>query len=142
MKTTAPSAPARRSLRAVWRLWRDKTRHWQSLEDLPSISVSQENFEVLENPEAFRRTLLALIANARQRILLAALYLQDDDGGREVLEALHAAKAVYPELDVGVFVDWHRAQRGLIGKARSEGNAAMYRAMAERLGPVPAWDRL
>ncbi len=94
-----------------------------------------ENFEVLEGPEAYRRTLLSLIAGARQRILLAALYLQDDDGGREVLEALHAAKAAHPELDVAVFVDWHRAQRGLIGKARSAGNAAMYRALAERFGP-------
>jgi CDP-diacylglycerol--serine O-phosphatidyltransferase len=94
-----------------------------------------ENFEVLENPEAFRRTLLALIAGARQRIVLATLYLQDDDGGREILEALYAAKAACPELANTVFVDWHRAQRGLIGKAKSSGNATMYRAMAERFGP-------
>jgi len=94
-----------------------------------------ENFEVLEGPGAFRETLLSLIGEARQRILLAALYLQDDDGGREVLEALHAAKAAHPDLEVAVFVDWHRAQRGLIGKAKSAGNAAMYREMALRLGP-------
>ena len=135
MKAIRTPAPARRSLRSVWRLWRDKTRHWQALENLPCIPLDKENFEVLEGPEAFRHTLLALIAEARQRILLSALYLQDDDGGREVLEALHAAKAAHPDLDVAVFVDWHRAQRGLIGKARSEGNAAMYRAMSERLGP-------
>lgn len=94
-----------------------------------------ENFEVLESPEAYRRTLLSLIAEARQRILIPTLYLQDDDGGREILQALHDAKAARPELEVTVFVDWHRAQRGLIGKDRSAGNAAMYRAMAERLGP-------
>ena len=74
-----------------------------------------ENFAVLENPQAYRETLLSLIAGARQRILLAALYLQDDDGGREVLAALYAAKAAHPELEIAVFVDWHRAQRGLIG---------------------------
>ena len=94
-----------------------------------------ENFAVLENPQAYRETLLTLIAGARQRILLAALYLQDDDGGREVLAALYAAKAAHPELEIAVFVDWHRAQRGLIGKTKSEGNAALYRAMAQRLGP-------
>ena len=40
-----------------------------------------ENFAVLENPQAYRESLLTLIAGARQRILMAALYLQDDDGG-------------------------------------------------------------
>jgi len=94
-----------------------------------------ENFQVLPGPDTFRETLLSLIGEARQRIFLAALYLQDDDGGREVLEALHAAKAAHPDLEIAVFVDWHRAQRGLIGKAKSAGNAAMYREMALRFGP-------
>jgi CDP-diacylglycerol--serine O-phosphatidyltransferase len=124
-----------RSLPSVWRSWREKTRDWRVLDNLPTIPVMAENFETLEGPEAYRRTLLSLIAEARQRILLATLYLQDDDGGREVLEALHAAKTARPELEVAVFVDWHRAQRGLIGKDRSMGNVAMYRAMGERFGP-------
>ncbi|MDR1934990.1 MAG: CDP-diacylglycerol--serine O-phosphatidyltransferase, partial [Candidatus Accumulibacter sp.] len=127
--------PGPRSLPAVWRSWREKTRNWKALDNLPAIPVTAENFETLEGPDTYRRTLLSLIAGARQRVLLATLYLQDDDGGREILEALHAARAARPELEIAVFVDWHRAQRGLIGKARSEGNAAMYRAMAERFGP-------
>ncbi|MDR3088165.1 MAG: CDP-diacylglycerol--serine O-phosphatidyltransferase [Azoarcus sp.] len=128
-------SPEPRSLPAVWHSWREKTRNWIAIDKLPAIPVMAENFEVLESPEAYRRTLLALIAEARQRILIPTLYLQDDDGGREILQALYAAKAAHPELEVAVFVDWHRAQRGLIGKGRSEGNAAMYRAMAERFGP-------
>jgi CDP-diacylglycerol--serine O-phosphatidyltransferase len=124
-----------RSLPAVWRRWREKIRDWKAVDNLPAIPVMAENFGSLENPEAYRRTLLSLIAGARQRILLATLYLEDDDGGREILEALYAAKAARPELEVAVFVDWHRAQRGLIGKAESEGNVALYRAMAERCGP-------
>ena len=94
-----------------------------------------ENFEVLDTPQTYRETLLTLIGEAKERILLAALYLQDDDGGREVLSALYAAKAAHPDLEIAVFVDWHRAQRGLIGKAKSDGNAAMYREMAQRFGP-------
>lgn len=43
---------------------------------------------------------------------------------------LYAAKAARPELEIAVFVDWYRAQRGLIGKAKPAGNAAMYREMA------------
>lgn len=70
-----------------------------------------ENFDALENPTVYRQTLLGLIAAARHRILIAALYLQDDDGGREVLEALYAAKAATPELEIAVFVDWHRARQ-------------------------------
>lgn len=105
------------------------------LEARPCIPVPAGDFETLEGPEAFRLKLLELIGRARTRILLAALYLQDDDAGREVLEALYAAKAAHPALRVTVLVDLHRAQRGLIGKVRSEGNAALYKEMARRLGP-------
>lgn len=75
-----------------------------------------------------------MIGQARSRILITALYLQDDDAGREILEALYAAKSAQPQLDISVYVDWHRAQRGLIGKGRSAGNAALYKNMASRLG--------
>jgi len=94
----------------------------------------------LTGPLEFRETLLGLIAQASERILIATLYLQDDDAGREVLSALYAAKAARPALEIAVFVDWHRAQRGLVGKTRSAGNATLYREMARRLGPgVPVY---
>ena len=105
------------------------------LADLPSIPVPAAGVETLAGPDAFRRRLLELIAQARTRILMPVLYLQDDEAGREVLEALYAAKAAHPALEIAVFVDWHRAQRGLIGKTRSPGNAAWYKSMAARLGP-------
>ena len=71
---------------------------------------------------------------------MCALYLQDDDAGGEVLAALYAAKAERPTLQIAIFVDWHRAQRGLIGRAKSAGNAALYAEMAARLGPgVPIY---
>ena len=101
---------------------------------MPCIPVAVERVSVLSEPAAFREALLALIAQAQSRILIATLYLQDDDAGREVLDALYAAKAAQPQLAISVFVDWHRAQRGLIGKGRSAGNAALYKEMASRLG--------
>lgn len=116
------------------RVWRSLRSPLQLLGDLPSIPIAAADISVLNAPSDFREKLLELIAGARSRILIAALYLQDDEAGREVLSALYAAKQAYPQLEIGVFVDWHRAQRGLIGKARSEGNAALYRQMAERLG--------
>ena len=74
------------------------------------------------------------IANARARIYLAALYLQDDTAGREIMDALYAAHRRRPSMEIVVFVDWHRAQRGLIGKDQNANNAAMYREYATRLG--------
>ncbi|OZB61511.1 MAG: phosphatidylserine synthase [Lysobacterales bacterium 14-68-21] len=104
------------------------------LDGMPAFAVPARSIETLPGPAVFRERLLAAIAAAERRIVIVALYLEDDDGGREVLEALYAAKARRPTLDIAVFVDWHRAQRGLIGKARSEGNAGMYRAWARERG--------
>lgn len=106
----------------------------ERLDGMPAFAVPAQAVETLSGPAVFRERLLAAIAAAERRIVIVALYLEDDDGGREVLEALYAAKARRPTLDIAVFVDWHRAQRGLIGKARSEGNAGMYRAWARERG--------
>ena len=126
-----PTRTAR--LVSAWQRWRGVVE--PAPEALPCIAVPASGIEALAGPESFRETLLTLIAGARQRILIAALYLQDEDAGREVLAALHAAKKAQPQLDVAIFVDWHRAQRGLIGKAKSAGNAALYKEMAQRFGP-------
>lgn len=105
-----------------------------TLDALPAFAVPADAISGLSGPVAFRETLLRLIAQARERILIVALYLQDDAAGREVLEALYAARARRPSLQISVLVDWHRAQRGLIGKRRSAGNAGLYQAMAQQRG--------
>lgn len=107
---------------------------------LPRFPLQADAVSTLLSTAAFRETLLARIATAERRIYLCALYLQDDEGGAQVLDALYAAKAARPELDVAVWVDWHRAQRGLIGAAPQQGNAAWYRSQAERRGlDVPVY---
>ncbi|MEF8729958.1 MAG: CDP-diacylglycerol--serine O-phosphatidyltransferase [Accumulibacter sp.] len=105
------------------------------LAGLPGVAVAAADVRTLAGPAEFRSALLEHIALARRRIVLAALYLQDDAAGREVLAALHAARAAHPGLQIAVFVDWHRAQRGLIGKVATAGNAALYAEMARRHGP-------
>ena len=138
-KTSSP--PARTSaLAKAWRRLRGRADPGPALDDLPCIPVAADRVLTLTGPVAYRETLLRLIAQARERILIATLYLQDDDAGREVLSALYAAKAARPGLEIAVFVDWHRAQRGLIGTTKSEGNATLYRELARRLGPgVPVY---
>mgnify|MGYP002661582314 FL=1 len=104
----------------------------QLLARLPQIAVAADQFQVLNSAKDFKSRILSLIAGATQRIYLIALYLQDDEAGREILSALYAAKQRNPALDIKVFVDFHRAQRGLIGKGKQGGNHLMYQAMAAR----------
>lgn len=97
------------------------------LEGLPKLALATSNFDILPSARTFKEKLLELIENAQQRIYISALYLQDDEAGREILEAIYQAKQAKPALDVKIFVDFHRAQRGLIGKGKNEGNAKFYR---------------
>ena len=107
---------------------------------LPTIAQNPDKFEVLLSAQEFRTRLLEEISRATTRISLVALYLEDDEAGREILTALYEAKQKNPDLDVSVCVDWHRAQRGLIGAESSEGNAAMYKEFAEKYQhPVPVY---
>lgn len=90
--------------------------------------------QVLSGPAEFRSVLLERIGLARHRIILVALYLQDDPSGRDIMDALYAAHRANPALEIQVLVDLHRARRGLIGKSKSPGNAAMYQEYAARYG--------
>ena len=96
------------------------------------IVVSDTDIEVFSSPKQYKQQLLSLIANATQRIYITALYLQDDEAGREILHALYQAKAKTPALVINVFVDYHRGQRGLIGEKESLGNRALYLTLAEQ----------
>ncbi len=97
-----------------------------------NLVISNDNIEIFSTPRQYKQELLSLIANARRRIYITALYLQDDEAGREILHALYKAKENTPELDINVFVDFHRGQRGLIGEKESLGNRALYLALAEK----------
>jgi CDP-diacylglycerol--serine O-phosphatidyltransferase len=100
--------------------------------NLPSIGINKEDIGVLFSPKDYKILLLQLIATAKARIYITALYLQDDEAGREILDALYQAKEKLPKLDVCVFVDAHRAQRGLIGEGEQSGNKAMYLAFDKK----------
>ncbi|MGY4026927.1 CDP-diacylglycerol--serine O-phosphatidyltransferase [Aeromonas rivuli] len=100
------------------------------LANLPQIAVAAQQFQTLYSARDFKSRILSLIQHARQRIYLVALYLQDDEAGREIMAALYAAKQRNPALDIKLFVDFHRAQRGLIGKGKQGGNHLMYQEMA------------
>lgn len=106
-----------------------------------SMPVPQQGFaltpqaiEVLPDAAAYRTCLLERIASATRRIVIVALYLQEDEAGQEVLDALYRAKAARPSLQILIVVDWFRARRGLLGAGRQPGNAAWYQAQREHHG--------
>ena len=94
-----------------------RSKHQQHLAQLPKLPQSVDDVQTLYCPKVFRSTLLDLIGLATKRIYLVALYLEQDDAGRDVMNALYQAKLQRPELEICVLVDWHRAQRGRIGAA-------------------------
>ena len=99
---------------------------------MKSTVVNINDIQVFNSPEQYKQQLLLLIAAARTRIYITALYLQGDDAGKEVLHALYQAKKNNPSLEVKIFVDFHRAQRGLIGEKNSLGNRAVYLELEEQ----------
>lgn len=113
-----------------------RNKYQQHLAQLPKIPQAAADVQTLHSPELFRATLLDLIQQAKRRIYLVALYLEQDDGGQGILNALYNAKRLNPDLDIRVLVDWHRAQRGRIGDVAANTNADWYCDMAEKYPDV------
>ncbi|MFI3246468.1 MAG: CDP-diacylglycerol--serine O-phosphatidyltransferase [Ferrimonas sp.] len=108
----------------------------QWLQSLDSVSMAADQVEVITSTQGYRERLISMIRSAKKRIYIAALYLQNDDAGQAILTELYQAKALRPELDIQVLVDFHRAQRGLIGKGPQQGNDQFYREWAAKYAPT------
>lgn len=108
-----------------------RNKHQQHLAQLPKLTQSVDDVEFFYSPSHFRENLLEKIASATRRIYIIALYLEQDDAGKAILNALYDAKRLRPELEICVLVDWHRAQRGRIGAAAANTNADWYCRMAQ-----------
>ena len=105
------------------------------LTQLKKLPILSNNVECLLSTKAFKLKLFDKINTATKRIYLAALYLEADDAGNEVLEALYAAKNRHPDIDIVVCIDFHRAQRGLIGAEKGgDTNTTWYQKVAALRG--------
>jgi CDP-diacylglycerol---serine O-phosphatidyltransferase len=91
-----------------------------------AIALHKEDIKLWFRPNEYKQQLLSLIAGARQRIYLCALYLQTDEAGLEILSALYQAQQCNPALEIKLFVDYHRALRGLIGQKQGASNRDGY----------------
>ncbi len=97
---------------------------------LPATAIQADAVQLFCHATDYKQQLLQLIAQAKKRILITALYLQADEAGEQILRALFTAKQQNPSLDVRIYVDFHRARRGLIGQSGGRTNADFYRAVA------------
>jgi CDP-diacylglycerol--serine O-phosphatidyltransferase len=77
-----------------------------------------------------------MIASAKKRICIVVLYLENDDGGTTIMDALYSAKKSRPELDISILVDRHRAQRNRIGISDGTTNADWYYELAQRYSSI------
>ena len=94
---------------------------------LSTFKISKDDLSILPSTKGYQSKIFELIKSAKKRIYITALYLQDDAAGAAVLTALYEAKQKNPKLDIKVFVDFLRAQRGLVGHTKSIGNVRLYR---------------
>ncbi|WP_341765292.1 CDP-diacylglycerol--serine O-phosphatidyltransferase [Candidatus Providencia siddallii] len=98
----------------------------QYLINLPKVFQSVSDINILYSTKDFKKILLKKISQAKSIIYITALYLEKDDGGKKIMHALYAAKKANHFLDIKIFVDWHRAQRGYIGSNTKLTNAEWY----------------
>ena len=103
-----------------------KYNHQKHLNELAKLQQKAGQYQIVYDPKTYRVALLEQIKKAQQRIYIVALYLEQDEAGREILDALYQAKTHQPNLDIKIFVDWHRAQRGRIGEDKTKTNARYY----------------
>lgn len=103
-----------------------KYNHQKHLNELAKLQQKAEQYQIVYDPKTYRVELLEQIKKAQHRIYIVALYLEQDEAGREILDALYQAKTDQPNLDIKIFVDWHRAQRGRIGEDKTKTNARYY----------------
>jgi CDP-diacylglycerol--serine O-phosphatidyltransferase len=97
------------------------------IESLPSIKINKEAICCLKTTKEYKSSLLEHIHLSKKRIYMTLLYFQDDQAGKEILTALYEKKQKDPSIDIKIFVDFLRAQRGLMGESASEGNVRLYR---------------
>ncbi|WP_085247881.1 CDP-diacylglycerol--serine O-phosphatidyltransferase [Gilliamella mensalis] len=109
-----------------------KYNHQKHLDELAKIHQDAEQYHIYSNPKAYRLALIESIKKAQRRIYIVALYLEQDEAGQEILNELYQIKQQRPNLDIKIFVDWHRAQRGRIGEDKAHTNANYYYQLTQQ----------
>lgn len=98
----------------------------KNIANLPYLAQNAEDIQFIYRAEDFKQQIIQLIRQAKRRIYVTALYWQNDDAGQQILAEIYQAKQANPQLDIKILVDWHRAQRNLLGAEKTATNADWY----------------
>ncbi|QLB12198.1 CDP-diacylglycerol--serine O-phosphatidyltransferase [Bisgaardia hudsonensis] len=113
------------------------TQAQQFLKSLPYFPLQAKQIEFICTSTGFKKQIIELIRQAKSRIYMTLLYWQNDEAGQEILDEIYHAKINTPSLDVKIFVDWHRAQRNLLGAEKNaETNADWYYEQRNKLNEL------
>ena len=93
----------------------------EEIEALPKIPLEDDQIQCLKTPENYRESLLESIRNAKDRIYITSLHIENDDAGQEIIKELAEAKK--RGVDVKIFVDFYRNQRSRVGADRNKYSA-------------------
>lgn len=111
-------------------------KHDQFLIKLPKITQNIENFKILYNPKEFYNTLLHNIYKACHHIYLVTLYLENDKGGKNIIDAILRVKKYRPNIKVKIIVDWYRAKRGRFGESVNYTNNYWYNDIIKKYSDI------
>lgn len=96
------------------------------LAQLPKIAQKVENFRTIYSPKEFYYTLLHTIYQAYHHIYLTTLYLENDIGGKNIINAILYIKKNRPNIKIKIIVDWYRARRSRFGESTNYTNFNWY----------------
>ncbi|WDI78420.1 CDP-diacylglycerol--serine O-phosphatidyltransferase [Candidatus Purcelliella pentastirinorum] len=102
------------------------------LKSIPKIPLSKKDIKFLISPKKFRKTLINKIKNAKDRICIVTLYLENDESGYNILKELYSIKKKKPNIKINILVDWFRARRNLIGSNKKITNMDWYIKIAKK----------
>lgn len=109
-----------------------KNKHNQFLVELPKLSQQSKYLKILYSPKEFNSTLLHAIHHAYNHIYLVTLYLENDQGGKSIINSLLTVKKLRPNITIKIIVDWYRAQRNRIGSNRCYTNLNWYKEIVQQ----------
>lgn len=107
-------------------------KHDNFLIKLPKLSQNPECFKVLYSPKEFSNALLNAIYKAHNHIYLVTLYLENDQAGKTIIDAILYVKKIRPNIIIKIIVDWYRAQRVRIGESKSYTNFNWYNEIIQK----------
>ena len=80
----------------------------QKLSKLNHITIDKDCIHFIKQPEVFHQELINLILSSKERIYITALYLQDDECGREILNLIFEHAKNTPSLKFLSLALWER----------------------------------